>query len=276
MSAQTARGQDPGGEASDTERLSARDILLLRADNPGMLTLSGTNTWVFGRGPAWVIDPGPLLDEHVVRILRAIDERGGLGGVALTHRHADHCEAVEVLLSERPAPLAAGSGPADVILTDGAGFGPLQAMAMPGHAEDHFALIASGACFAGDAVLGEGSVFVSPYPGAMSGYMEGLARLRARDDVEVICPGHGPPVWDPKAKLEEYIAHRTEREQSLRAALDEGLRSTDELLDAAWADVPGALRPAAAVTLAAHLDKLERDGLLPEDVARLQFDLGEW
>ncbi len=163
-----------------------------------------------------------------------------------------------------------------MLLADGVSFGPLQALATPGHAEDHFALISSAACFTGDAVLGEGSVFVSPYPGAMSGYMDGLARLRALDDIEVICPGHGPPVWDPKAKLDQYIAHRTEREQRLREALDEGLRSTDDLLDAAWADVPAMLRPAAAVTLAAHLDKLERDGLLPDDVARLEFDLGEW
>ena len=126
-----------------------------------------------------------------MQILRAIDERGGLGGVALTHRHGDHCEAVQVLLGERPAPLAAGSGPADMLLQDGVSFGPLQALATPGHAPDHFALIASGACFTGDAVLGEGSVFVSPYPGAMSGYMQSLARLRAREDVQVICPGHG-------------------------------------------------------------------------------------
>jgi len=276
MSTRPVRDEDLGAERSDAERLGRMDILRLRAENPGMLTLSGTNTWVLGRGPAWVIDPGPLLDEHVVAILRAIDERGGLGGVALTHRHADHCEAVETLLSERPAPLAAGSGPADFLLADGVSFGPLQALATPGHAEDHFALISSGACFTGDAVLGEGSVFVSPYPGAMSGYMDGLARLRAREEVEVICPGHGPPVWDPAAKLDQYIAHRTEREQRLREALDEGLRSTDELLDAAWADVPAMLRPAAAVTLAAHLDKLERDGLLPDDVARLEFDLREW
>ncbi len=276
MSARPGREQDLGSEDADTERLGRRDILRLRAENPGMLTLSGTNTWVLGRGPAWVIDPGPLLDEHVVRILQAIDERGGLGGVALTHRHSDHTEAVEALLGERPAPLAAGSGPADVLLQDGVSFGPLQALSTPGHAEDHFALIASGACFTGDAVLGEGSVFVSPYPGAMSGYMDGLARLRARDDFDVICPGHGPPVWDPAAKLDQYISHRTEREQRLLAALEQGLRSTDELLDAAWADVPAALRPAAAVTLAAHLDKLEQDGLLPEDVTRLQFDLGEW
>jgi hypothetical protein len=42
----------------------------------------------------------------------------------------------------------------------------------------------------------------------------------------------------------------------------------EELLDRAWADVPAALRPAAAVTLAAHLDKLQAEGRLPDGVER--------
>jgi glyoxylase-like metal-dependent hydrolase (beta-lactamase superfamily II) len=263
------------GEADDGA-LARRGILRLRADNPGPLTLSGTNTWVLGRGPAWVIDPGPLLDEHLVRILEAIDERGGLGGVALTHHHGDHSEAVQELLSRYPAPLAAGSGDADVRLTDEGTFGPLLALATPGHAEDHFALIFGDACFTGDAVLGEGSVFISPYRGAMSSYMGALARLRGREDIAVICPGHGPPVWDPAAKLDEYIAHRTAREDALREALADGLRSTGDLLDRAWPDVPVQLRPAAAVTLEAHLDKLEQEGALPAGVERVDLDPSRW
>ena len=40
------------------------------------------------------------------------------------------------------------------------------------------------------------------------------------------------------------------------------------MLDAAWDDVPAHLRPAAAVTLAAHLDKLAAEGRLPDGVQR--------
>ena len=87
-------------------------------------------------------------------------------------------------------------------LREGVRFGPFEAVATPGHAADHFALIAAGACFTGDAVLGEGSVFISPYPGAMAGYLAALERLRVREDFDVLCPGHGPPVWDAHAKLE--------------------------------------------------------------------------
>jgi glyoxylase-like metal-dependent hydrolase (beta-lactamase superfamily II) len=116
-------------------------------------------------------------------------------------------------------------------------------------------------------VLGEGSVFVAPDPGALAGYLDGLRRLRARGP-ELLCPGHGPLVTDPASKLDEYLAHRLDRERRLLAALAAGARTVDELLDAAWADVPPLLRPAAAVTLAAHLDKLAGEGRLPAAVDR--------
>ena len=47
---------------------------------------------------------------------------------------------------------------------------------------------------------------------------------------------------------------------------DTGARTEDELLDAAWADAPAALRGAAALTLRAHLGKLAEGGRLPDDV----------
>jgi glyoxylase-like metal-dependent hydrolase (beta-lactamase superfamily II) len=84
----------------------------------------------------------------------------------------------------------------------------------------------------------------------------------------VLLPGHGPVVEDPAAKIEEYIAHRLERERRLLAALADGARSVPEMLDTAWADVPDVLRPAATVTLAAHLDKLAAEGRLPAGVER--------
>ena len=80
----------------------------------------------------------------------------------------------------------------------------------------------------------------------------------------MICPGHGPPVWHPLDKLDEYVAHRRERERKLLEALDDGLRDEDELLDAVWADAPPALRPAAAVTLGAHREKLQSEGRWPQ------------
>ena len=160
----------------------------------------------------------------------------------------------------------------DVRLEDGSTFGPLEAVATPGHAPDHLAYVTGTAALTGDAVLGEGSVFIAPDPGALAAYLDALARLRERE-LDVLCPGHGPLVFDPDAKLDQYISHRLDRERRLLAALEHGKRSVDELLDEAWADVPAGLRPAAAVTLAAHLDKLADEGRLPAGVERPALEL---
>jgi glyoxylase-like metal-dependent hydrolase (beta-lactamase superfamily II) len=140
-------------------------------------------------------------------------------------------------------------------------------LSTPGHSRDHLAFLAGPAALTGDAVLGQGSVFISPDPGALASYLTALHELRRRGP-RILCPGHGPPVRDVVAKLDEYVAHRLERERRLIEALDAGRRGVDELLDDVWSDAPEALRPAATVTLAAHLDKLEEEGRLPEGVQR--------
>lgn len=226
-------------------------IKRLRAENPGPLTLSGTNTWIVGRDPAWIVDPGPALGAHIAAILDEVDARGGAGGIALTHDHADHSEAIPELVSRLDVPV--GRYPQ---LRDGDTFGPFTVLEVPGHADDHLVFVAGRAAFTGDAVLGEGSVFVSAQ---LARYLDGLRRLRALD-LEGLYPGHGDPVTDPGAKLDEYLAHRAERERRLLAALEAGKRTEDELLDAAWDDAPAAVRPFAAVTMRAHVEKLRQEG----------------
>lgn len=253
-----------------SDPLADHDVAHLRAGNPGPFTLTGTNTWIVGRDPCWIVDPGPALDDHLAAIVVEAAGRGGAGGIALTHDHLDHAEAVEPLraLLGGGIAVAAMRYPAEHVLGEGTRIGPLTAVATPGHAEDHVAFLSdTGALFTGDAVLGEGSVFVAPGPGALRGYLAALSALREQS-LDVICPGHGPLVTDPHAKLEAYIAHRLAREAALVAALDRGLRGVDALLDDVWSDAPDDLRLAALVTLAAHLEKLDEEGRLPGDVER--------
>jgi len=219
-------------------------VTRVRADNRSPLTLDGTNTYVVG---GWVVDPGPLLEGHIAAVRKAADR---VEGVVLTHDHADHSEAADAFRVpvHRPG--------------EGDEAGPFTALATPGHSADSVSLLLGRTCFTGDTVLGEGSVFVAPGEGSLSAYLDSLRRLR-RLDLEVICPGHGPYVWEPAAKLDEYLEHRLDRERRLVAALDEGLRGEDELLDRAWSDAPEHMRPLAALSLRAHMEKLAEEGRLP-------------
>jgi glyoxylase-like metal-dependent hydrolase (beta-lactamase superfamily II) len=141
-------------------------------------------------------------------------------------------------------------------------WGGLRALSTPGHASDHVCLLTEdGVCFSGDLVLGEGSTFVPPDGGSLAAYLSSL-RLLQQEPIELICPGHGPWVEDPAAKLAEYVEHREMRERRLLAALERGERSKAALLAEAWSDVPEPLRPAAAMVMDAHLEKLEAEGRL--------------
>jgi glyoxylase-like metal-dependent hydrolase (beta-lactamase superfamily II) len=251
--------------------LARHDVALVRADNPGPFTLDGTNTWLVGRDPCWIVDPGPALDAHVAAVLAEAARRGGAGGIVLTHDHGDHAGAAGAVRAATGVRVGAARWEgADVTLADGDAFGPLRVLATPGHATDHLAFVAGDVCFTGDAVLAQSSVFVAPDPGALRGYLAALERLRALD-LALLCTGHGPPVTDPAALLDRYLAHRRDRERRLVAALADGLRTADDLLDRVWDDAPPSLRLAATATLAAHLGKLDEEGRLPADVQRPQW-----
>ena len=219
-------------------------IARVRADNPSPLTLDGTNTYIV---EGWVIDPGPDDERHLDAIVAAAGTTG-IAGIVLTHSHIDHSEGAE--------PLARRAAVEVVQPRDGERVGPLEAIATPGHSADHVSLLRERVLFSGDTVLGAGSV---------AAYLSSLRRLRELE-LDAILPGHGPVVWDPRAKLDEYIEHRLERERKVVAALDAGARTRDELLDRAWDDVDfdaaPYLRYAAGLTLDAHIEKLVEEGRL--------------
>ena len=226
-------------------------IQLVRAPNPSPLTLDGTNTWVVG---GWVVDPGPADPDHLAAVREAA---GSIEGVVLTHSHFDHSEGAPEL------------GVEVVLPDDGDRVGPFAAIATPGHSPDSVCLLRERVLFTGDTVLGEGSVFIAPGEGSLAAYLASLDRLLELE-LDAICPGHGPVVHDPAAKLREYRDHRLERESRVLAALDAGARTRDELLDYAWSDVDLSaspmMRAAAAATLAAHLEKLTAEGRMPDGV----------
>jgi glyoxylase-like metal-dependent hydrolase (beta-lactamase superfamily II) len=190
---------------------------------------------------------------------------GRIEGIVLTHSHSDHAEGAPSLAQRAGVEVVRPSG--------GERVGPFDVIATPGHSPDHVSLLFGRVLFSGDTVLGAGSVFVGGGEGSMAAYLDSLRRLLSLD-LDAICPGHGPVVWEPRAKLEEYLAHRIERERLVVEALEGGAATRDEVLDRAWSDVDldavPYLRMAAGLTLDAHLEKLSAEGRLREPISRLR------
>jgi glyoxylase-like metal-dependent hydrolase (beta-lactamase superfamily II) len=235
-------------------------VTRVRAPNPSPLTLDGTNTYI---AAGWVVDPGPDDPAHLDAIVAAA--ASGIEGIVLTHGHFDHAEGAPALAERVGVDVARPRGREQV--------GPFSVIPTPGHSHDHVSLLLGRLLFAGDTVLGSGSVFVGGEEGSMTDYLDSLRRLRALE-LDAILPGHGPVVWDPHARLDLYLAHRLERERRVLDALAAGAVTRDEVLDRAWSemdlDTVPYLRMAAGLTLDAHVDKLSVEGRLPDGFTRLR------
>jgi glyoxylase-like metal-dependent hydrolase (beta-lactamase superfamily II) len=238
-------------------------VVRVLAPNPGVRELEGTNTWVVGDAPAIVIDPGPESEAHLTEVAHTA---GRVGRIVLTHDHPDHSPGAMRLAETTGAPVIAIRPPAGgERMRDGdrISSGPTEivVVATPGHTPDHAALFleTDRALFTGDAVLGRGTSVIDPPEGDLIAYLRSLHRMR---DLEprTIHPGHGPLVLDAIAKLDEYLAHREERERQIVDAIGPGKRSIEELVPEIYADYRPELHELAGRSVLAHLLKLEAEG----------------
>lgn len=253
-------------------------VSLTLAPNPGPMTLTGTNTWRVAasgseQAPAVVIDPGPDDEEH----LRRVAALGPVGLIVVTHRHRDHT-AGAVRFSQLTGAAVRGADPAECVdgpaLVDGetltvGGRPRLQVLATPGHTTDSICLRlldddATVAVFTGDTILGAGTTVIAHPDGALAPYLQSLDRLRGIGPVPVL-PGHGPVRPDLAAVAAEYLVHRHQRLDQVRAVLDRiGTDATvAQVTDAVYAFLDPAdatLRGAAERSVAAQLDHLRAAG----------------
>jgi glyoxylase-like metal-dependent hydrolase (beta-lactamase superfamily II) len=253
------------------------------ARNPGPFTGPGTNTYLVGIDEVAVIDPGPDDKAHVDAIVGAsMKER--VRWVLLTHTHPDHWPAAKRLMKSTGAELlmfAKREKDVDLVpdrvitegdTIEGSEFG-LEVLHTPGHAPNHvcFLLEEERMLFTGDTVLdGTYSVVNPALGGDMAVYVRTLERLR-KLRLRAIAPGHGDVIEEPKARLDEYIAHRRQREQQVLRLLKkrDGAKVAELVADIYGDDgLPPELIEAAGWQVHAHLVKLKADGKVTGTTAK--------
>lgn len=241
-------------------------VTLLRAPNPGPMTLDGTNTWVLRPGPgapAVVVDPGPADDGH----LAAIAAHGPVATVLITHGHPDHTEGsprLRELLGDVPVRAAdpthshggAPLRPGDTLDEGGLA---VTVLATPGHTADSVCfLVAYGTervLLTGDTILGRGTTVVAHPDGHLGDYLASLELLTTYRAVPAL-PGHGPALADCGAAAEFYLAHRRARLDQVRQAVAEGATTASEVVARVYADVDRSLWWAAEWSVRAQLEYL--------------------
>ena len=243
---------------------------VLLQDNPGPMTLDGTNTWVVSApdsGRRIVVDPGEDDGTH----LETLADGAPVAAIVLTHRHHDHAGGIGRFVELTGAPvhaadpsLTTGTDP----LTDGAVIAAagveLEVLATPGHTSDSVSLLLTGpgsdgaALLSGDTILGRGTTVIAHPDGALGPYLDSLRRIAELPAGTPVLPGHGPELPDAPEIANAYLAHREQRLEQVRAALGElgPDASARDIVEVVYADVDTSLWDAAELSVRAQLDHL--------------------
>jgi len=247
-------------------------ISRILAPNPGLYTGPGTNTYIIeSNGEALVLDPGPVIESHMLAIVKSLE---GLQPVAVvaTHTHSDHAPLANPLAASLGVPVYGyQQGPEfnpDITVADGEtiGIGSIGLLAVhtPGHTPDHLCFRIDDVLFTGDHIMGGSTVIIED----AAEYLDSLYLVR---DLHVarLEPGHGDAMDDAAAAIDGYIDHRLEREREILAAIASGADTVDAIVDVVYAEVPSGLRHAAHHQVEVQISKLFGDGAVVFDGRRL-------
>lgn len=239
--------------------------------------------------------PGALLVDPARRTadLDAAVAAADIAHIAVTHHHPDHVGAVADYARETNATVwarrgrtdsfegATGTAP-DRTFVEGTTIpavehGPpssrpaaddgVTVVDLPGHAPEHVGFTTADGVVSGDVAVAEGSVVVGGSDGDMRAYLSSLRRLHARTPTRLY-PGHGPVISDVRAACQRLITHRLAREARVRAAVESGAKTTDEILDRAYEKDLAGVHDLALATVVAHLQKLAVEGVVRWDGER--------
>lgn len=259
-------------------------IRRMTARNPSGFTFNGTGTYVIGHGNVAVIDPGPLIDEHIEALTEALAGET-VTHILITHTHMDHSPAAAPL-KQRWQAKTYGFGPhgagkiaegkpieeggdmdfvPDQTVVDGdriAGDGwTVECVYTPGHTSNHmcFALLEENALFTGDHVMGWSTSVIGPPDGDMTAYLASLEKLQARPET-TYWPTHGTAITDVQPFVAAFIEHRLEREQQILDCLKDGVHAITDMVPLMYTSTDPRMYPAAERSVLSAMIRLIDSG----------------
>jgi ribonuclease/clavin/mitogillin len=262
-------------------------VYLCPLRTPTIPPATHTNCYLIGGDELVIIDPGSPYPDQQQRLDAVLDrflrEGRRFREILITHLHPDHIGGVQHVATRYQIPVAAHRLTAEAISGDvrvdrwiedneilelrearsGLSWS-LRALWTPGHARGHLSFYEerTGTLLTGDCVVGSGTVVVAPPEGKMTDYLASLQRYLTLPRLTALLPGHGPVIANARERIEEYLQHRTEREAQIIARLDGGERTIPCLVKEIYQTVPSSLHTLAELTVLAHLEKLEEEGVV--------------
>ncbi|HVE58233.1 MAG TPA: MBL fold metallo-hydrolase [Pyrinomonadaceae bacterium] len=251
-----------------------------------------TNCFIVGRQEFVVIDAASKDEAEQAKLFELVDsliEKGFVcKEIIVSHLHKDHFGGETVLQDHLrtkfglEVPVSAHRITAEslqgkvkfqkfieadelITLKDEAGVNfAIKALLTPGHARGHLCFYDEdlGFLLSSDNVVGAGTVLIAPPEGNMTDYLNSLERMKNLPNLQHLCGSHGSAIFDAKAKIEEYIAHRAEREKQVLEAFQNGAQTAEEIAGVVYQNLNPNIFPLAVKSVEAHLEKLSSNNLI--------------
>jgi glyoxylase-like metal-dependent hydrolase (beta-lactamase superfamily II)/8-oxo-dGTP pyrophosphatase MutT (NUDIX family) len=236
-------------------------IVLVPVRTPTLPPATHTNCYIVGGDEVVVIDPASPYEEEQAVLDGALEKRK-VREIWLTHLHRDHVSGANHLKQRLGVKIAAHPVTARDLdgfvqvdrtfaederleLAGNPGWN-LRVMHTPGHARGHVCIR---------------TVVIDPPEGHMATYFDSLRRMHALP-VSALFPAHGPVMANAKAKIQEYLDHRMNRERRILAAWQSGYRDSGSIVKEVYTDVAPTMHGLAERSVEAHLQKLREENKL--------------